>query len=83
MEYNLDVFGGNSGSAIYSIEQQAVIGIHTFGSAWSLIEDTHKGCMRHNSCEQSPQDPSCTGTGGLAGGMPIREIPSYFLNDLN
>lgn len=27
--------------------------------------------------------PSYTGAGGLAGGMPIREIPSYFLNDLN
>ncbi|MGI4992817.1 trypsin-like serine peptidase [Halobacteriovorax sp. GFR7] len=83
LEYNLDVFGGNSGSAIYSLDQNAVIGVHTFGSGWSLVKDTANNCMRYNRCPQDSQDPLCMSKGGFAGGMPIREMPAYFLNDLN
>ncbi|MFG1591228.1 trypsin-like serine peptidase [Halobacteriovorax sp. CON-3] len=83
LEYNLDVFGGNSGSAIYSVEQNAVIGVHTFGSGWSLTRDNENNCIRYNRCSQDSQDPQCMSKGGFAGGMPIREVPAYFLNDLN
>lgn len=78
-EYSLDLFAGNSGSPIFDIEQEAVIGVHTYGSTLGITLDEESKCNRYNHCISEEGEFDCFDLGGFAGGSIIHSIPRAYL----
>lgn len=76
LEYDLDLFGGNSGSPIIEKSSGKVIGVHVYGGAFALNKDKDRTCQVYDrSC---PEGYYCQ----LSGAFPISAMRQYVLRKL-
>lgn len=74
INYDLDLFGGNSGSPIVDKKTGEVIGVHIYGSPFDLVED---GCQTYNDiCKNDVENNFICQFGG---GYPIRDMAPFIL----
>jgi len=78
LNYDLDLFGGNSGSPIVDKPTGEVIGVHIYGSPFDLIGDS---CQKYNNtCKNNAETNFLCQFGG---GYPIKDMAPYVMKKYN
>lgn len=76
--YNLDAFGGNSGSPVVDVENGVVEGIHVRGAP-DYVRESHDGemCKTMRRCEEvDTENSNCDGTEGTRATQFAAEVPT-------